>query len=227
VSTTTSTTEFDQAEIRSAIGETFGEHTPLAIRYAELLRTDGIEWGLLGPREAERIWQRHILNSAVLSSLIPAGARVVDLGSGAGLPGIPLAIARPDLGVVLLEPMQRRVRFLRHCLDALDLPAVQVHQGRAEDGLAPLADYVVARAIASLDKLMRLSFELLVDNGVLLALKGATARAELERVSREAPVDAELVSLPAPGQPATVIRVTRPPRPRLAHRSRRATKGAK
>lgn len=227
MSTATPTTELDQAEIRSAIDTIFGERSALAIRYAELLCTDGIDRGLIGPREADRIWQRHILNSAVLAPLIPVGARVVDLGSGAGLPGIPLAIARPDLTMVLLEPMQRRVRFLHDCLAALQLPDVLVHQGRAEDGLDPLADTVVARAIAPLDKLVRLSVELLVDNGALLALKGAAAAGELELMRRETTVDAELMTLPAPGQPATVVRVIRAPRPHRTHASKRAGRGSR
>jgi 16S rRNA (guanine527-N7)-methyltransferase len=222
VTTATPTAERDQAEISSAIRDAFGERTPLAASYADLLGTAGIERGLLGPREADRVWQRHILNSVVLAPLIPHGARIIDLGSGAGLPGIPLAIARPDLTVVLLEPMQRRVNFLHDCLDVLKLPGVTVVRGRAEDGVAELADVVVVRAVASLEKLMRLSFELLIDNGALLALKGEGAAGELEQVKRQTTVEAELLTLAAPGQPATVIRVTRPARARATNRSGRA-----
>jgi 16S rRNA (guanine527-N7)-methyltransferase len=227
VSTTTPTSERDQADVEAAIGTIFGDHLPLITRYADLLVTDAIVQGVLGPREAERVWQRHILNSAALVVLIPDGAHVVDLGSGAGLPGIPIAIARPDLTVVLLEPMQRRVRFLRQCLSVLDLPGVRVHHGRAQDGIEPLADYVVARAIAPLDKLVRLSSGLLADNGVLLALKGESAAGELEALQRDSSLDAELVTLPASGQPATVIRVVRPPRrldPRPPTREKRRSR---
>jgi 16S rRNA (guanine527-N7)-methyltransferase len=210
VSAATPATERDQAEIESAIHEIFADRTPLAAEYAELLVTDGIERGMIGPREADRVWERHLINSAVIAPLIPVGAHVIDLGSGAGLPGIPLAIARPDLRVTLLEPMQRRVRFLHHCLASLDLPAVSVHHGRAEDGIAELADVVVVRAVASLDKTMRLSFGLLIDNGLLLALKGSAAAGELEQVRQEMTVDAVLLTLPAPGQSATVVQVRRP-----------------
>jgi 16S rRNA (guanine527-N7)-methyltransferase len=139
---------------------------------------------------------------------------VVDLGSGAGLPGIPLAIARPDLRVVLLEPMQRRVRFLQHCLETLGLAGVTVHHGRAEAGLPELADVVVARAVTGLDGLMGLAFGLLIDNGTLLALKGREARREIDEVTTTTSAQIDLLTLAAPGEPATVIRVARPPRAR-------------
>jgi 16S rRNA (guanine527-N7)-methyltransferase len=230
VSATTPSSEGDEgnaADIASAISEIFGERAPLAVRYSELLVSDGIERGLLGPREADRVWQRHILNCAVVAPLIPAGSRVVDVGSGAGLPGIPLAIARPDLDLVLLEPMQRRVRFLRDVMAVLALPNVSVQSGRAEAGLTPLADVVVARAIAPLADLVRLSFGLLSDGGILLAIKGASAADELQAANLEAGLNAELIVLPAPGQAATVIRVTRPARPQQAPTTRRARRGSR
>jgi 16S rRNA (guanine527-N7)-methyltransferase len=231
VSVSAATSHPEQAEVDSAIAEAFGEHAPLARAYADILSTDGINRGVLGPREATRIWPRHLFNSVALAALIPVGARVVDLGSGAGLPGIPLAIARPDLEMVLLEPMQRRVRFLHDCLDTLGLTRVQVVAGRAEDGLPTLADVVVVRAVAPLDRLIPLAFGLLVDNGELLALKGAAANAELDTVRQAKPgkygkrgdmVAAELITLPVVGGPVTVVRVTRPVR---ATRSGRAGKG--
>jgi 16S rRNA (guanine527-N7)-methyltransferase len=148
----------------------------------------------------------------------------VDLGSGAGLPGIPLAIARPDLTVVLLEPMQRRVRFLEECLRRLDLPRVQILAGRAEDGLPTRADVVVVRAVAPLERLIPLAFGLLVDHGVLLALKGTSAARELDAVRGIPTMTAELITLPAPGGSATVVRVVRPP-DRTS--SKRARKGAR
>jgi 16S rRNA (guanine527-N7)-methyltransferase len=226
VSTASPTAERDRVDVAAAINETFGERVATADAYAELLRTDGIERGLIGPREADRLWSRHILNSAVLAPLISPAARVVDLGSGAGLPGVPLAIARPDLSVVLLEPMQRRASFLCDCVASLALANVVVVQGRAQDGLSPLADFVVARAIAPLEPLMRLSFGLLADNGVLLALKGAKAAGELDIMQRESTVDAQLLTLPAPDQPASVIRVVRPARPQRS-RTGRARKGSR
>jgi 16S rRNA (guanine527-N7)-methyltransferase len=210
VSTTLPTTERDLTEIRAGIDQAFGERVGLADRYAELLCTQGIERGMIGPREADRVWERHLLNSTSLASLIPLNARVIDLGSGAGLPGIPLAISRPDLTVVLLEPMQRRVSFLNDCLELLQLPGVSVHHGRAEDGIPTLADVVVVRAVAPLAKLLELSLGLLVPGGTLLALKGQRAADELGLARRQATVDAEILTIPAPGQPARVIRATRP-----------------
>jgi 16S rRNA (guanine527-N7)-methyltransferase len=204
--------ERDREEIRAAIDASFDDRRDCAAKYAELLRTAGIERGMIGPREADRVWERHLLNSAALAPLIPPGTRVVDLGSGAGLPGIPLAIARPDLTVVLLEPMQRRVRFLADCLEALGLPNASIHHGRGEAGLSPPADVVVARAVASLVELVRLSYRLLVDNGTLLALKGRDAASELEQARATMRIEAEMLRVPAPGEPATVIRVTRPSR---------------
>lgn len=233
MSTAAPTSERDQVELRSTISEIFGERAALAHTYANLLITDGIERGVLGPREADRVWPRHMFNSAALAGLLPVGARVVDLGSGAGLPGIPLALARPDLTMVLLEPMQRRASFLRDCLAVLDLPRVEVVVGRAEGGIVPLADVVVARAVAALERLVILSFELLADNGMLLALKGSGAAGELERVSPEIAGCAELLTVSACGEAATVIRVIRPPRALAGStspatkRSRRAVKGSR
>jgi 16S rRNA (guanine527-N7)-methyltransferase len=203
------TSERSRTEITAAIDSAFGDRAALADRYADLLSTAGITRGLLGPREAARIWERHLLNSAAIAPLIPAAARVVDLGSGAGLPGIPLAIARPDLTMVLLEPMQRRVAFLHDCLAELQLKNVSIRHARAEAGLQPLADVVVARAVAPLDRLLQLCEPLLVADGTLLALKGQTAADELAQLRRGPSVEAELLSLPALGQPATVIRVSR------------------
>lgn len=162
--------------------EVFGERIELARRYAELLAGPGVERGLLGPREVDRLWERHILNSAVVGELIERDARVVDVGSGAGLPGLPLAIARPDLSVTLVEPMQRRIEFLTEAVAALGLD-VAVVRGRAEDpGVrtgAGGADAVVSRAVADLGKLTRWSLPLLRPGGRMLALKGERAEAEV------------------------------------------------
>jgi len=165
----------------------FGERLPLAERYAEHLATTGVEWGLVGPREASRVWERHILNCAVVADLIPPAARVLDIGSGAGLPGIPLALARPDLRVVLVEPRARRVEWLRTVLADLELP-VEVERGRAED--TPIrrrwegADVVTSRAVAPLHRLAAWCLPLVRPGGMMLAVKGMSAPAEVERDAR-------------------------------------------
>src|SRR5439155_16074249 len=157
---------------------------PRAVEYAELLARHGVERGLIGPREVERLWERHLLNSAVIAQVLPCSARVVDLGSGAGLPGVPLAIVRPDLRVTLLESMARRVEWLEHITGALGLD-VAVVRGRAEEPAIRRrvggADAVVARAVAPLAKLCEWGLPLLRDGGSLVAMKGATAADEVAR----------------------------------------------
>jgi 16S rRNA (guanine527-N7)-methyltransferase len=164
----------------------FGDRLPSALRYAAWLAGEGTARGLIGPRERDRLWQRHLLNSAVVGELIPTESRVVDVGAGAGLPGIPLALSRPDLRIDLVEPMQRRVTFLAEVVDDLELASrVRLVHGRAEDAavVAAVGDtsYVVARAVAPLDRLVRWCFPLLSPRGRLLALKGETAESEVER----------------------------------------------
>jgi 16S rRNA (guanine527-N7)-methyltransferase len=157
-----------------------GDRAPLADRYADLLATAGIERGLLGPREAGRIWDRHLLPSAALAELIQQDATVLDVGSGAGLPGIPRAIARPDLTVTLLEPMQRRCAFLEECVVALGLSNVSVRRGRAEDLAGRVTvDVVTARAVARLPRLVALTVPLCRPGGSVLAVKGETVMDEL------------------------------------------------
>ena len=167
--------------------ELFGDRLPLARRYAEHLATTGVEWGLVGPREAERVWDRHVLNCAVVADLVPDEARVLDIGSGAGLPGIPLALARPDLRIVLVEPLARRVEWLRMVLDDLDLP-IEVERGRAEDTLVRKrwegADVVTSRAVAPLHRLAAWCLPLVRPGGMMLAVKGMSAPAEVERDAR-------------------------------------------
>ena len=171
-------------EAPSAAADVFGDGLPAAYAYAHLLATAGVERGLVGPRERDRLWDRHILNSAAVGELLPAGARVADVGSGAGLPGIPLAIARPDLSVVLIEPLLRRTTFLSEAVNELGLPNVMVMRGRAEDRSvrAELGEFdaVTSRAVAALDKLTRWSLPLLRAGGEMLALKGERAEAEVE-----------------------------------------------
>jgi 16S rRNA (guanine527-N7)-methyltransferase len=147
-----------------------------------MLAGPGVDRGLLGPREVERLWDRHILNSAAVAEIIEPGERVVDIGSGAGLPGIPIAIARPDVSVCLVEPMLRRVEFLSAAVNELALP-ITVLRGRAEEravlDAVGGADVVVSRAVASLDKLTRWSFPLLRADGRMMALKGERAAVEV------------------------------------------------
>lgn len=152
---------------------------PLAERYAELLATDGVVRGLIGPRESPRLWERHLLNCAALGEWIDSGATVCDIGSGAGLPGIVLAIARPDLQVTLVEPLLRRTTFLTEVVDALGL-SVELVRGRAEalHGQRRF-DVVTSRAVAPLGRLLEWSMPLVQPEGALLAMKGTTVAEEV------------------------------------------------
>lgn len=163
----------------AAAVEVFGECFEQASEYARLLATAGVERGLIGPREGPRLWTRHLLNSAALSHWVPQGTEVVDLGSGAGLPGIPLALARLDLRVILVEPMARRVDFLGEVVQALGLDNVAVRRCRGEDLPPRSADVVVARAVAPLHKLITVARPVLRTHGLLIALKGSNAEKEL------------------------------------------------
>ena len=154
-------------------------------KYVDILASRGVDWGLIGPREIGRLWERHILNSIALESLIPEGCHVADVGSGAGLPGIPLAILRPDLEMTLIEPMLRRSNFLTEALDELGLDdRVTVVRGRAEDADLPV-DVVVSRAVAMLATLITWTADLIVDSGSLLALKGQSADDEVVKAKKE------------------------------------------
>jgi 16S rRNA (guanine527-N7)-methyltransferase len=165
----------------------FGDRFDRAVRYAELLATAGIERGLIGPREVDRLWDRHLLNSAAIGELIADGARVVDAGSGAGLPGIPLALARPDLRITLVEPMLRRTEFLHEVVDELRI-GTDVVRGRVEGAAVRdrigTVDVVTCRAVAALDKLTDWCIPLLRPGGQLLAIKGDQADEEVKRHRR-------------------------------------------
>jgi 16S rRNA (guanine527-N7)-methyltransferase len=165
-------------EIPAEAAEVFGDGLELAAEFARLLATVAVERGLIGPREAPRLWSRHLLNSAALASWIPVGVDALDLGSGAGLPGIPLAIARPDLHMTLVEPMARRAIFLKETVAALGLD-VAIRRARGEELEPASADVVVARAVAPLARLIPLALPLLRENGRLVALKGSNAEGEL------------------------------------------------
>ena len=189
--------------------EVFGAAFPLAQRYVALLAGPGVERGLIGPRESGRLWTRHLLNCAALADFVPARAEVIDVGSGAGLPGIPLALARPDLRVTLLEPMARRVAFLNDAVDDLHLSGVGVRRGRAEDVPAGSVDVAVARAVAPLDRLMTMTLPMLRPGGRLIALKGRSAADEIAAakgvLAGDARATVSLVEAPAGGEVATVV----------------------
>jgi 16S rRNA (guanine527-N7)-methyltransferase len=162
--------------------EVFGDRYADAVRYAELLAEAGVQRGLIGPREVPRLWERHLLNCAVLSEVVPEGVTVCDVGSGAGLPGIPLALVREDLKITLLEPLLRRTNFLTEVVELLGLDHVTVVRGRAEEvmGKVPPVHVVTARAVAPLDRLAAWGIPLLRPYGEMLALKGDTAEEELK-----------------------------------------------
>jgi 16S rRNA (guanine527-N7)-methyltransferase len=164
----------------------FGDALALAERYVARLAGDGVARGLIGPREVPRLWERHVLNSAAVAEAVPPGARVVDVGSGAGLPGIPLGLARPDITLTLVEPMARRVEFLDQAVAALGAPSGRswrVVRGRAEERSVVTAvgpvDVVTARAVAPLPRLVGWCRGLMRPGTQLVALVGARALAEL------------------------------------------------
>jgi 16S rRNA (guanine527-N7)-methyltransferase len=156
----------------------FPERLTEIASYAHFLTTAGIERGLIGPREGERIWERHIFNCLPVTQLIPQGASLFDIGSGAGLPGIVIALARPDLTVTLIEPLERRVAFLNEAVEGLN---IEVIRGRAQD-VKRSADFVTARAVAPLEKLKKMSWHMVKTGGSLLAMKGEGASAEMAGV---------------------------------------------
>lgn len=156
------------------------ERLEYAQRYADLLATEGVVRGLIGPREAPRLWERHLLNCAVLGDLVPRGATVADIGSGAGLPGLVLAIARPDLEITLIEPLLRRTTFLEEVVSSLGLSSVEVVRGRADSVHGRrVFDVVTSRAVAPLARLLDWSMPLVSPTGALVAMKGSSVREEI------------------------------------------------
>jgi 16S rRNA (guanine527-N7)-methyltransferase len=190
------------------------ERLPLVEQYVELLATAGVERGLIGPREAPKLWDRHVLNCLALTSLVPPGATVADLGSGAGLPGLVLAIGRPDLTVTLVEPLLRRTTFLDEVIEELGLEDVRVVRGRAEElhGRERF-DVVTARALAPLARLLGWGMPLVAPTGKLLAMKGSSAAAEIAEAAKQlrelrcAPPEILQVVGPDGSSTATVVRV--------------------
>ena len=214
-------------------GQVFGDRLALAEHFAAILADTGVSHGLIGPREVPILWDRHILNCAVAHEAFPAGATVVDVGSGAGLPGLALAIVRPDLHLHLVEPMLRRTTWLSTTIDELGLDNCTVHRGRAEDFAGVLsAPFATARAVARIDKLARWTFPLLDDGGTLVALKGGSAAEELDAEqkalrklgmtqARIVAYGAELLSVPT-----TTLQVTIGTRPAAKGRSKGSARRA-
>jgi 16S rRNA (guanine527-N7)-methyltransferase len=175
--------EFDGATLGAsdAVRSYLGVAYDGVVRYAELLRDQGELRGLIGPREVPRIWERHILNSAALAQYLPASGAVADIGSGAGLPGVVLAVMRPELEVLLIEPMERRTTWLTEVVSELGLANVQVKRGRAEEFHDAFeVDVVTSRAVAPLSKLVRMSMPLVRVGGEMVILKGRNVAQEIE-----------------------------------------------
>ncbi|WP_272026413.1 16S rRNA (guanine(527)-N(7))-methyltransferase RsmG [Kocuria rosea] len=204
----------DEQERRAA-ERLFGERLPLAERYVAHLASSGIVRGLIGPREVPRLWSRHVLNCAVVEELIATGARVADVGSGAGLPGLCLALARPDLQITLIEPLERRVQWLDEVVADLGLRNVRVLRARAEQARDDVGevDVVTARAVSALVGLVDITLPLLRGTGELLALKGRSAADEVRKAQKKlnrlgarsteiVPAGADLLE-----EPTTVVRV--------------------
>lgn len=184
----------------------FGDRLDRADRYVASLADDGVRRGLIGPREVPRLWERHVLNCAVIAPRMSEGATVADVGSGAGLPGIALAIARPDLQVTLIEPLLRRTTYLEQIVKDLDL-AVSVIRARAED-VDDRYDVVTSRAVAALPKLVRWCWPLVRPGGVMLAMKGTSAAEEVERARddlRQLKVGSVQIATYGPVDPQTTV----------------------
>ncbi|WP_029146101.1 16S rRNA (guanine(527)-N(7))-methyltransferase RsmG [Microbacterium luticocti] len=197
----------------AAAAVVFGDRIEPARRFATALAEHGEERGLIGPLERPRLWSRHILNSAVIAPLF--SGRVGDVGSGAGLPGLVLAIARPDVEWVLIEPMERRVAWLQEQKQQLGLDNVEVVRARAEEWKqGPVLDAVTARAVSALRTLIPLTAPLVRDGGELVLLKGAGAPAEIEAAQKQirrfglSDVRVELVGEGIVPEPSRVVRAT-------------------
>jgi 16S rRNA (guanine527-N7)-methyltransferase len=215
----------------AVLGHFFGERAPVALAFARHLGTSALVHGLLGPRELPRLWTRHIFNCAAIGPLVPPSARVADVGSGAGLPGLVLAIARPDLEVTLVEPLLRRVAWLDEVTKDLDLTNVAVVRARAEELPTAWADVATARAVAPLAKLTAWCLPLVKPGGLMLAIKGRSAAEELRESSSLLPrlgaaswevreVGGDLLE-----KPTTVVEVRRGTEHRSRPRAGRAAAG--
>lgn len=197
---------------RVVLSAVFGPNEERAERYASMLAGRGTEWGLIGPHEVNRLWSRHLFNSVAPADLIAWGSSVVDVGSGAGMPGLPLALARPDLSVTLLEPQERRHEFLQIAVDELDLAdRVRLARSRSEE-YRDRFDVVTSRAVAPLPRLLREQWHLRSPGGMVLAIKGASAAHEIakakpELTKRKAQADLLQVRAHPRAEPTSVVRV--------------------
>ena len=217
-----------------AAAAVFGDRLAAAERYVELLAGPGQAQGVIGPRELPRLWDRHVLNSAAVGEVLPADATVVDVGSGAGLPGVPLALARPDLTITLLEPMARRVAWLERVVDELGL-AVTVVRGRAEERETRRrcgeCDVATARAVAPMGRLAAWALPLVRPGGILAAMKGASAETEIERDLKEIRTaggdDCRVVRCGVGDAATTVVLVSRSERRGTSPGSGRRSRGRK
>lgn len=197
----------------------FASSLPTAEAYCRLLAEEATVRGLIGPREVPRLWDRHVLNCAVVTDVMAEGARVADIGSGAGLPGLVIAIRRPDLSVTLIEPLLRRTTFLEEAVERLGLTNVTVLRGRAEEFHGKQTfDVVTSRAVAPLDRLARWSLPLVADGGEMVAMKGSSAPEEitaaasvLKKLGGVSP-RIETLGTGTLEQPVTVVRIGRRPR---------------
>ena len=190
--------------------ELFGERGDKALRFADLLGTVGIERGLIGPSEANRIWDRHIENCYPISTLCDERVTLTDVGSGAGLPGIVIALARPDLTITLIEPLKRRCDFLNEVVKELDLP-IEVIQSKAE-GVKRGFHHVTARAVAPLERLIESTWHLIKPGGSLLAMKGERAQEEIDGLSAtilKKPLSVELKEIPFAGSISRIVLIHR------------------
>lgn len=203
-------------ETLTAAEHLFDDRLPLARRYVAHLASSGIVRGLIGPREVPRLWERHVLNCAVVQELIPDSSRVADVGSGAGLPGLCLALARPDAHFTLVEPLERRVTWLQEVVDDLQLTNVRILRARGEQAKDQVGeiDVVTARAVSALSGLLDITLPLLKGHGELLALKGRSAAEEIDKAQKSLKKwkvqDTEILMVGADvlQEPTTVVRLS-------------------
>jgi len=214
----------DDLAVRSALLGRYPDAAAGLDEFVEILGTDGLTRGLIGPREVDRLWSRHVANSAVVEELVPAGSSLADVGSGAGLPGLPIALVRPDISVVLIEPLLRRSTFLTEVVERLGLAdRVSVVRGRAEE-VNVVTDVVTARAVAPMGRLAAWTLPLVTLGGTVLALKGDNAAAELAEASDElerlggGSAEIIMVGSEIVDPPTTVVRIVKMKSPRRAGR---------